>query len=76
MLATQVEEAEVTPALAVDMTVHAAVVGVTPVGEDALAEACDIALADFNPVPHLERGVDEAVGDVGVDGIGRYREGE
>ena len=69
-LAPEVEHGKVAAPLGVDVAVHAVVAGVAPVGDIAGIEALEIPFLNLQVVPNLEAGLDEPVGEVGVDRVG------
>ena len=58
-----------------DVAVHAFVAGVAPVGDGVLVEALQVALHDLEVVPDFEAGLDEPVGEVGIDPVRAHVEG-
>ena len=67
--AADVVEGIVPARLAVDVAVHAGVVGMLVVADDDFVEILDAALHDGHFVEHLVGRLDEAVGQVAVDGV-------
>ena len=74
-LAPEIEHRQVSPALGVDMAVHALVLRVPPVGDGLGVEAFQMPFHDLQVVPDFEAGLDEAVGQESIDRIPAHMDG-